>query len=671
MARLPKLEFQSIIAPYVPAPIEEFGSATKVLTDNYNLALDNLSKFQQAQASIESSPLEGDRNFLNSINQQYKQEFDTIKGQEDLENQLSRTKKLATNYASAIQPVVQNKQKYTELVDAINKNQNIGDKGRAINYIKGMAQNTITTDPDTGMVYSNFDPSKFSFLNTPDVNVYDILDRGLHGIEKGAGTLPPTIENLKVKDPETGTEKSVGTMVKQGKWEYLSKDVISTIIKGIIEGNADLKAYAAKEKTLSEFDGDNRYEQGLETVKTALQEKYKIDRTYLDYTIPTSLNKTGSGTSDFDGGVILSGNSSAITLNNPEDFRNISKAKEQLQSTINNPDADPRQKEIAQDKLNDINFTEDRVFNNLKGKNIINDSDIQVLKKYNYMSNMELTSTLSNLSKEYSIGGLNEEKNNIRKDLVRLQSLRNTTNKEIERELTENPPISITFKSYNASDVGKYSTATGAFKELYTDNVLNAGYSVASTGENLQKYLNKNFKNKKIDGLEGKFNYNGKFETRITNGGYYQGNPVTDLIIYGTNEDKEEQVIGTIPITGGEVDNQMMRQVNKNVKNVAIANNDPQLLAYAEQGIMRTTVMVTGETVGELSSRKNIQQIPKGSSRTLINFNNGTTAKVKAFKDGSYRIVRVDKNNNEVSQTEPFYNQDQMEILMSNIFVPK
>lgn len=294
--RLPQLKFQSIVAPYAPPPLEEFGATVDVLNQNYDLAVDNLSKFEQAQASITASPLKGDQEFLAGVNQKFKKDFDAIKQSGDFENQVTKTKQLASGYTAAIQPIVQNQAKYNKLVDGILNDSNIKDKGRAIDYIKGSTGNSIYTDPDTGLSASTLDESNYSFLHTPDVDIFSILDKGITGAKANLTTLDPTLANLKVKDPTSGVEKSVATMVRQGKISELPKDKIAAIINGIMASSPEIEAFLNKEKTLSEFEGSDSYDQRLEIIKDALETKHQFKRTDLDYSIPSSLNKTDSGT---------------------------------------------------------------------------------------------------------------------------------------------------------------------------------------------------------------------------------------------------------------------------------------------------------------------------------------------------------------------------------------
>lgn len=241
MARIQGFNFQPIVAPFTPLPIQEFGATVDSKVSDYNEALEYMSKYEQAQAAIKTAPLDTDKAYLDEINMQFNNQFDNIRGLKDYENQLTKLKMLSSDYASKITPIVQRQKEIDDFTKALYSNPNIKNHQAAIEYIeKAEELNPSIIKDDQGRVYNRLNLENYGFLMNNDINLLEHQTKLASLMKASIKEKFPQIVDLK------DGENTVAKLMEQVKTSGLSKKEIKDTLEAGILADADLQAYRTK-----------------------------------------------------------------------------------------------------------------------------------------------------------------------------------------------------------------------------------------------------------------------------------------------------------------------------------------------------------------------------------------------------------------------------------------
>ena len=302
--QLPEFEFRSIVGPYAPSPTKELGAATQALRADYEGAIENQSKLAQAKASMRAAT-PYDQEVLNTINSGVDEQLAGLTEREDLENTLSQSKKLLSDYTTQITPIAQRTQQFDELSTQVMQRdpQNAGRIMAAVQAIESNPEtSTLRVNPQTGTYANTLNPSSYANLMAPTVNLSEKLNRALAGVKANSGTYAPTIAQM------TGrTESEVIDLIKTTSWEEMPDDVIEAMATSYLEGDSEAQAYRQREETIASIDPElgNNYEAELDEAIKFATGKYGYKKTKSNY---SQLNTGSSSTT-------RGGKSSIPTLN--------------------------------------------------------------------------------------------------------------------------------------------------------------------------------------------------------------------------------------------------------------------------------------------------------------------------------------------------------------------
>jgi hypothetical protein len=604
---LPDFNFQPIINPYTPLPTRELGSTVSLLKDNYDLTLDNLSKYEQAKGAIQSAPFDVDRELLNETLSNFDKNFNTIKDAEDYENKLTQSKKLLGKFTGEIQPIIQRKKDYDNIINSIISNPNITDKDRAINYVKRLEslQPSLSKTED-GYLVNQFDPSKFSNVFIPEVNVREILDKAISGAKADVKTLPPSIRNLKNREGQT-----VGNLLQSGSIQSLTPEQIRAIALNAIESDKDIQALKIREQSFSDVGLGNNFENYLNAATDYVANKYGYTAEDLRYSLPQALNQAPSESKAPSGGIVTRSTvSSQVAV--PEMYKqseDLIKYYEQagdIESANDLREWRQRTDSVALEQLTPDERKIYHEFSELGEQEVGTGGLFQPI-------DTDQTETINRLKK------IGLDKKYKPSDLLNIVE---KGRKSIEKNIENITPLARNYNVYRGDATGKNATGVGYINNLLTESADKDNWSIMT---NFKKNDNLSFdhvlKNKyqkesvEIDGEDYKFN--GSYDVKQSSGIGIDGNPFAEVVIYGDNGetggDKRTQVIGRELITKGKDSWSDF----ENLRQTLLNSNNPQ---DQQDGMLMTYKMhrdSTGKMLGQYLAKKNLASIPKGQARTF------------------------------------------------------
>jgi hypothetical protein len=245
---LPKFNFQPIVAPFTPLATKEFGETVNVLNQNYDSALENFTKSEQALAALQAAGYKGDQEEMQRIKEEYNSLIANAHSKGDYENQLSASKKLASKLGTQIIPLAQRKQDYDNLVQNINSNNQIKDKRKAHAAIIAEEELNPTLQKINGQTVNIFDPARYNYINTSEPNVSEIITRYASMVKSsktgGLGQL---------RDIKNSNKDIVYQTLASKTTETLTAKEIEDAVKLLIEGDNDLQAYKQKSARYGEL----------------------------------------------------------------------------------------------------------------------------------------------------------------------------------------------------------------------------------------------------------------------------------------------------------------------------------------------------------------------------------------------------------------------------------
>ena len=165
---LPKFNFQPIVAPFTPLATKEYGETVNVLNQNYDSALENFTKSEQALAALQAAGYKGDQEEMQRIKEEYDTLIKNAHSKGDYENQLSASKKLASKLGTQIIPLAQRKQRYDADITNYYTNKDIIDKERNVRAYTRLEERDQTLKNINGQLVDTYDPARKAFLDIKD-----------------------------------------------------------------------------------------------------------------------------------------------------------------------------------------------------------------------------------------------------------------------------------------------------------------------------------------------------------------------------------------------------------------------------------------------------------------------------------------------------------------------
>ena len=398
---LPDLEFANIRQAVRPQAIEEFGSLTNKLVEDFDTGLKESTDLTNRVTSLLTSPLDADRKLGERLQEDAFGSLDRIKESGDFENQVTTTRNLARDFGERAIPLIQRQQDFQGFVDQVNKS-NIADKDRVISAARAKFDNDINvgTIDERGRL-GRLDIEGLSGLTSADANVSEILSKA------GSRVLTRLeSKNAKLRNLGTDVNGRPITHIEEGVTSEIDRDQVEALLRAEIKDNPELKAFITREKELGRLLGeedtgnfiDDLVEKQLQATLDAQTGTIK-DTTTLKQLNKGSLDNGGRGRGgNKDDTLVEISKGESTQLRTTGDFGKLNdglvSAKEEAKKY--NPNDTSVNAENARIRVRNLERSKERILNVALKSNLLSDSDRGLYKEFAGMSSDQI----NNLNKE-------------------------------------------------------------------------------------------------------------------------------------------------------------------------------------------------------------------------------------------------------------------------------
>ncbi len=249
---LPRLNFQPIVNPYTPLPIEELNTAIQSKRKDYEEGLELDSRARQAIATIKATDY--DKPYLEEANLKLQQSLAQAKEKGDYENQKLYIQKALGEYTSKALPVQQREQEYKEFATLLHNSK--GDL-RVLDAIKReQAQNPTISEKD-GYIFNNQNLLRdYGKYVTPDPNVIATLSAAAKTVE---GNIKSFIGTDKLPSTDKQVSNNQIQLLVQGQKRWVDKEKVRALLTETMKGT-DIDKYYETQKFILRSEEEERRE---------------------------------------------------------------------------------------------------------------------------------------------------------------------------------------------------------------------------------------------------------------------------------------------------------------------------------------------------------------------------------------------------------------------------
>lgn len=591
MARLPKVNFQPVVNPYVALPTQELGLATQVLRKDYEDALAQTNQARQALGTVQAYDPR-DQEMLDAANEELLNTINAVQESGDYERQKSLIGREFGKYQGLVQPIMQKNQQIQQVGEYANK---MGaDRGRVINAWLSDPNNQIVNE--NGIYYNRARPESANRFIAPNINLTEELNKAAKNINVEASQWA---DEGKIKSSDQMGGRYTMKIQTKGGEKWIDPNEVQSLLRSRL-GDSDIQRYINAEKELLKAEGlteeeaDRQIQQMIEerigrtdaqgnAIGGSVTQAAAFTNTLLDKNVQV-IGETFDDTakSKIDPLIYNVANGEMFQAVD-SNLASVGKRLNELGSLVESGEATPEQRaeysqlKTVQDKaFSEIEQQVDidkfyQQYNELASKNdqaVSKDQFVQMLRNpetFNFENNNWLVRNLSSIDDD--------------NPPTATVSLRNSFNKmwDVIRDQEEKIKIAKSPMIITALSEGKYSNLIGGvnenLSETFRKNV--SGYNLLLSGESLGNtdFLKEKYGAKDEEVSIGNKDFDkGRDPSKDTisiSGNTYQGKPIFQLTI--RNEDGE--ILGSELISGRQEDG--LRQIEQVAS--TIYNHNPEL----------------------------------------------------------------------------------------------
>jgi len=229
---IPDLRISPYVSPPQQGPTQEFSNVLdqRIQSFDTNAEISDALGYQADILGQQVAPFEGDRQFAKGIIGNTRKQIEEFAQAGDYENMGRQVKKAGREFAAQTQPLLENKQRYSQYLADLDARYKKGDFGLDT-YTKAKAASVANYkgyNGDPSSMFSGFDPSK-------DVNVSDKVDKYLQGWKDSGAT--KIIRN------------SDGSYIERN-WDGASEDEIQAAAQDFLHGDSEYGSYRDTQLTI-------------------------------------------------------------------------------------------------------------------------------------------------------------------------------------------------------------------------------------------------------------------------------------------------------------------------------------------------------------------------------------------------------------------------------------
>lgn len=250
MARLPKVNFQPVVNPYVALPTQELGLATQVLRKDYEDALTQTNQARQALGTVQAYDPR-DQEMLDAANEELLNTINTIQESGDYERQKSLISREFGKYQGLVQPIMQKNQQINELRDYALK---VGaDPNRVVNAALSQDNSIVQ---DNGIYYNRFRPQDYEKFIAPPVNITQELSKYKNLFNRHISSTDPTETVESISLGNDGTTYILRT--NKGQVEEIPISEVNGVLDAAMQDES-IQRYINAEKELTKAEKYQEY----------------------------------------------------------------------------------------------------------------------------------------------------------------------------------------------------------------------------------------------------------------------------------------------------------------------------------------------------------------------------------------------------------------------------
>ena len=250
MARLPKVNFQPVVNPYVALPTQELGLATQVLRKDYEDALAQTNQARQALGTVQAYDPR-DQQMLDAANEELLNTINAVQESGDYERQKSLISREFGKYQGLVQPIMQKNQQINELRDYALK---VGaDPNRVVNAALSQDNSIVQ---DNGIYYNRFRPQDYEKFIAPPVNITQELSKYKNLFNKHISSTDPTETVESISLGNDGTTYILRT--NKGQVEEIPISEVNDVLDAAMQDES-IQRYINAEKELTKAEKYQEY----------------------------------------------------------------------------------------------------------------------------------------------------------------------------------------------------------------------------------------------------------------------------------------------------------------------------------------------------------------------------------------------------------------------------